>query len=189
LSNTDFRRWAAIRGYAGVLTGEPVPPHIEHPLTEPERAAIEAGRVPAPAALGSALFRRLRVLGDTSWLTVRRDGPTGIRVTWAGGRTAAEVAVGLVHPLAGLPGDRFLVVPAVDGAMTVTALDTTGALADTTLVLRQAPLNAAAPERREDTTAAWTAFTRALAAPNPSRPRTVDAPTSTGGAGRAHQEA
>lgn len=78
LSNTPLRHWAAALAFAEQVAGPTDP--LADGLTAAERKVIEDGRVPGPLALASALLRRLRALGDTYWLTVRADGPTGIRV-------------------------------------------------------------------------------------------------------------
>jgi hypothetical protein len=172
LANTSFRQWSAMLAFAGVLTGHEWPPAFEDPLGAPERAAIAVGRIPGPVWLASALFRRLRVLGTTVWLTVREDGPTGIRVEWAGGRTAAQVATALVHPLAGLPGELFTATRDAADSVTVTIWGTSDEPA-ATVVLRRSPLSAPVPFERIETADAWNAFNRVMALPNLASPRTA----------------
>lgn len=171
LSNTSFRQWSAIMAFARELTGHEWPMIFDTPLTVPERAAIAAGRIPGLMSLGSALFRRLRVLGTTSWLAVGLDGPRGIHMEWAGGRTAAQVAAALVHPLAGLPGTRFTATRRVN-RITISISRTRGEPA-ATVTLRQAPVDASPPFRLVDATRAWAGFHHALALPHPGAPRPV----------------
>lgn len=161
LTGTILPLWDSMLGFARVVTGHEWPIPFEEPLTEPERAVIAAGRVPGPVPVASALLRRLRILGTTVWLTIHPDGPTGLRVSWSGGRTAAQVAIALVHPLTGLPGDRFVVTRATDGTVTVTSLGADGAEA-ARIVLHQAPLTAPPPFTRIDTTCAWSEFNRVM---------------------------
>ncbi|WP_211762674.1 hypothetical protein [Kutzneria sp. CA-103260] len=170
LAGTSFRQWSAMLAFAGVLTGHEWPPVFEDPLSAPERGAIAAGCVPGPAWLASALFRRLRVLGTTVWLTVREDGPTCIRVEWCGGRTAAQVATALVHPLAGLPGDVFTATR--DGADSVTVtIEGAADWAAATVILRRASLSASPPFDRIDTVDAWKAFKLVMAQPHLVSPK------------------
>lgn len=166
LSSTDFRRWSGILGFARVVTGHEWPVPFDVPLTDPERVAITAGRVPGPVPVASALLRRLRILGTTVWLTVQPDGPTGIHVHWSGGRTAAQVATALVHPLTGLPGNQFVVTREADGTITVTLLGTDGA-ATARIALYQAPLTTPPPFTRIDAKAAWAELNRVMALPHP----------------------
>jgi len=171
LARTSFRQWASMLGFARVVTGHEWPVAFEGPPTEPERAVIAAGRVPGPVPMASALLRRLRILGDTMWLTVQPDGPIGIRLNWSGGRTAVQVAAALVHPLAGLPGDQFIVTRTADEPITITSLGADGA-ATARIVLHQAPLTTPPPFTRIDTTTAWAEFNRVMkvCAPAPPKP-------------------
>ncbi|WP_345027873.1 hypothetical protein [Kutzneria kofuensis] len=170
LASTSYRQWAAMLAFARTLTGRHWQPAFQDPLTTPEQTAIAAGRVPGPVPVASALLRRLRVLGDTVWLTIRVDGPTGLRVQWAGGRTAAQVAAALVHPLTGVPGERFTATRDTDDSVTVTVWETTPE-PTATVNLRQASLTAPPPFTRIDATDAWEAFDHALALPHPVSPR------------------
>jgi hypothetical protein len=170
LANTSFRQWSALLAFARELTGHEWPTSFDTPLAEQERAAIAAGRTPGLASLGSALFRRLRVLGTTAWLTVNLDGPASMRVDWAGGRTAVQVAAALVHPLAGLPGERFTATCGPAGSITVTEWGTSST-PKATVVLRQAPLAASPPFRQVDATDAWAAFNHVMTLPHPVSPR------------------
>ena len=144
LARTSYRQWTAMLAFAGVLSGHQWPPAFEDPLTTPERIAIEAGRVPGPVSLASALFRRLRVLGTTVWLTAREDGPNGVRMEWAGGRTAAQVATALVHPLTGLPGELFTATREAADSVTVTIRGASEE-PEATVLLRRAALSAPVP--------------------------------------------
>lgn len=164
LAHMSPQRWRAVLGFARVIIGHERLLLSEGPLTEVECAAIAAGRVPGPAWMASALLRRLRILGDTMWLTIQPDGRAGIRVRWSGGRTAGRVATALVHPLAGLPGDRFIVARAAGGAITIASPDADGV--DTaTIVLDRAPLDTPPPFARIDATAAWAELGREVSQP------------------------
>jgi hypothetical protein len=167
LSNTSFRQWAAALAFAEEVIGLGHLPAVDGRLTVAERDVIRASRVPGPVALASALLRRLRVLGDTFWLTVRNDGPDGMRLDWAGGRSAAQVAAALVHPLVGLAGERFYVTRVVDGSVTIIVTGTSGE-PTARVTLHQAPLTVAPPFTRADVSAAWAEFRRVMAAPNPT---------------------
>ncbi|MEV6606513.1 hypothetical protein [Kutzneria sp. NPDC051319] len=166
LSSTTYNRWAGMLGFARVVTGHEWPVPFDTPVTQLERAAIAAGRVPGPVPVASALLRRLRILGTTVWLTIQPDGSTGLRVSWSGGRTAAQVATALVHPLTGLPGDQFIVTPTGDETITITAQGTGGA-ATVRVVLHRAPLTAPPPFTRIDTKAAWAELDRVMDSPHP----------------------
>ncbi|MFC0433365.1 hypothetical protein [Kutzneria buriramensis] len=166
LSNTSYRQWVAALAFTEEVIGHGQLPAGACGVTAAERGAIRAGRVPSPVALASALLRRLRVLGDTFWLTVRHDGPDGMRLDWAGGRSAAQVAAALAHPLAGLAGERFYVTHVADGSVTMIM---TGDCGEPTakVTLHQAPLTMAPPFTRVDMSAAWTEFRRVMTAPHP----------------------
>jgi hypothetical protein len=162
LANTDLRQWLAMLAFADAATDWPHA--FTDPLTEPERAVIATGRVPGPAAVASALCRRLRVLGPTLWLTVRAEGPDGIRMEWAGGRTAVQVAAALVHPVAGLPGDLFTATCGPAGSVIVTVWGAAGE-PRATVVLRQAPVSDPPPFTRIEAADAWAKFGRVMALP------------------------
>lgn len=165
LATTNKRWWSAALAFASAATGHGWPHDFQDPLTEAEQAAGAAGRVSCPVALASALLRRVRVVGATTWLRAHEEGPCGIRVEWAGGRSAATVAAALVHPLAGLPGERFVVVPAAGGTIAITITDTDGCPAR--LVLHQELSPAPPPDNRSDLAAAWAAFDRVATMPDP----------------------
>ncbi|GAA3436956.1 hypothetical protein [Kutzneria kofuensis] len=167
LSGKSFRQWAAALAFAEQVIGPEQPPVLDGRLTTAELDVIRAGRVPGPVALASALLRRLRVLGDTFWLTVRTDGPDGIRVDWAGGSSAAQVAAALVHPLTGLAGERFYVTRVADGSVTIIVTGTSGE-PTAKLALHQSPLTATPPFTRVDVSTAWAEFRRVMEAPNPT---------------------
>ena len=167
LSNTSFRQWAAALAFAEQVSGLGQLPAVDSRLTAAERAVIREGRVPGPVALASALLRRLRVLGDTFWLTVRNDGPNGLRMDWAGGRSAVQVAAALVHPLTGLAGERFFVTRMADGSVTIIITGTSGE-PTAKVTLHQAPLTVTPPFSRVDVSAAWAEFRRVMEAPNPA---------------------
>jgi len=90
-----------------------------------------------------------------------RFGLTDIHLVWSGGRTAPKVAAALVHPLAGLPGDRFVVAPTVDGAITITSVEPSGAVV-ARAVLYRSPLTAQPPFAPIDTRAAWVELNRVM---------------------------
>jgi hypothetical protein len=167
LSNTSFRQWAAALAFAKEITGLGHVADITSRLSATERDAIDAGRVPFPAWLGSALLRRLRIVGDTFWLIIRHDGPDGIRLDWAGGASAAQVATALVHPLIGLAGERFFVTRMADGSVTIVITTATGE-PTAKVTLHQAPLTATPPFDRVDVSGAWSAFTRVMEMRNPT---------------------
>ncbi len=170
LAKTSFRQWAATLAFAEQMIAPEDLLILDDPMTAPEHASIRAGRVAGPVALASALLRRVRVLGDTFWLTVRADRPAGLRMDWAGGRTAVHVATALVHPLAGLAGDRFYVTRLDDGSVTIII---TSACGEPTakLTLHQALLTAPPPFTPVDVSAAWTGFKCVMAEPNPALPK------------------
>lgn len=165
LAGTSAREWSAMLAFAHAVTGHEWPLVFDDPLTDPERAAIAAGRVPGPVAVASALLRRLRVLGDTFWLTVCAVGADGIRVEWAGGRSAAQVAAALVHPLAGLPGELFTATCGPAGSITVTVWGKAGE-PTATVVLRQTPVTEPPPFTRIDAADAWAQFRRQMTVPH-----------------------
>jgi hypothetical protein len=169
LSNTSFRQWVAALAFAEQVIGPEHPPVVDGRLTTAERDVIRAGRIRGPVALASALLRRLRVLGDTFWLTVRNDGPDGMRLDWAGGRSAAQVAAALVHPLVGLAGERFYVTRLADGSITIIVTGTSGE-PTAKLTLHQALLTATPPFTRIDVSAAWAEFKHVMTTPNPRMP-------------------
>jgi hypothetical protein len=167
LSDTSFRQWAASLAFAKKATGLGHVADVTSRLNVAERDVIDAGRVPFPAWLGSALLRRLRILADTFWLIIRRDGPDGIRLDWAGGASAVQVAAALVHPLTGLAGDRFFVTRLADGIVTIlitTATDEPAAK----VTLHQAPLATTPPFTRVDASAAWSTFRHVMQMTNPT---------------------
>ena len=161
LATTSFRLWAATLAFARQIVGREAIIDLDSSLNAAEQALIGAGRVPGPAALGSALLRRLRILGGTFWLIIRGDGPDGIRLDWAGGATAPQVAAALLHPLAGLPGERFFVTRLADGCVTIIITTTTGE-PTAKVTLHQAPLTAPPPFVPVDASEAWTAFRRVM---------------------------
>jgi len=166
LSNTSFRQWAGALAFTQNVIGSEQLPVLDGPLTTAEISAIRTGcRVPGPVALASGVFRRLQVLGDTYWLTGRPDGPDGLRLEWAGGRSAVKVATALVHPLAGLAGEQFYVTRMADGSVTVIITGISGE-PTTKLTLYQAPLTVTPPFTRVDVTSAWSEFRRTMAATN-----------------------
>ena len=92
------------------------------------------------------------------------DGPCGLCLDWAGGRSAVQVATALVHPLAGLAGERFYVTRVAEGSVTVIV---TGISGEPTakLSLHQVPLTGTPPFTRVDVSGAWSEFRRVMAAP------------------------
>jgi len=167
LAKTSFRLWAATLAFAREIVGRDALTDLDSRLNAAEQTLIGVGRVPGPAALGSALLRRLRALGDTFWLITRRDGPDGIRLDWAGGATAAQVAAALVHPLAGLAGERFFVTRLADSRVTIIITTATGE-PTAKVTLRQAPLTTPPPFLPVDASAAWAAFRRVMDMPKPT---------------------
>jgi hypothetical protein len=161
VSRTSLRQWAAVRAFIEEVVGLDAVTDLDSQLNAAEHAVIGIGRVPGPASLGSALLRRLRILGDTFWLTIRGDGPDGVRLDWAGGTSAAQVAAALVHPLAGLPGERFFVTRLADASITVIITTATGE-PTAKLLLRQAQLTEPPPFVPVDSSKAWSAFRRAM---------------------------
>jgi len=170
LAAVSDRHWAAALAFAQQVHGSVCSPVLHGAVTTPEQEVIHTGRVSGPVALASALLRRLRILGDTFWLTVRPDGPDGLCLDWAGGRCAAQVAAALAHPLAGLAGDRFYVTWAAEGSVTIIVTGLAGR-PTAKLALRQAPLTATPPFTRVDTSAALREFRRVLETPLRRSPR------------------
>ncbi|MFI9382085.1 hypothetical protein [Kutzneria sp. NPDC052558] len=165
LSNTGIRHWVAALAFTRKVIGSEQLPDLERRLNWAERSAIRTGcRVPVPAALASGVLRRLPILGSTYWLTVRPDGPEGLRLDWAGGRSPAKVAAALVHPLAGLAGGRFHVTPMGADFVTVIVTGIPGE-PTTKLTLHQAPVTARPPFTRIDVSDAQAEFKRAMTAP------------------------
>ncbi|QUQ68256.1 hypothetical protein [Kutzneria sp. CA-103260] len=161
LAKVSARQWAASLAFVQQVHGFAQPPVLDGRLTGPERDVIRAGRVPGPVALACGVFRRLRILGDTFWLTVDTDGPDGLRLGWSGGRSAVQVATALVHPVTGLAGDRFYVTRVAEGAVTIIV---TGIAGEPTakLALHQVPLTATPPFTPVDVSAAWDEFRRVM---------------------------
>ncbi|MFI9388560.1 hypothetical protein [Kutzneria sp. NPDC052558] len=165
LSDTSLRQWVAALAFTRKVIGSERLPDLDGLLTAAERSAIRTGcRVPGPAALASGVFRRLQVLGTTYWLTVRLDGPDGLCLEWAGGRTAVKVAAALVHPLAGLAGEQFYVTRLADGSVTIVVTGISGGPTGK-LTLREVPVTATPPFTRIDVSEAWAVFRRAMTAP------------------------
>ncbi len=167
LSGTSFRQWAAALAFAKEVTGLGQVADVGSRLTAAEQAMTGVGRVPGPTALGSALLRRLRILGATFWLMIHADGPDGIRLDWAGGTSVAQVAAALVHPLTGLHGERFVVTRMADSSVTIIITTATGE-PTAKVTLHQAPLTVPPPFTRVDVSAAWSAFRRVMEMPNPT---------------------
>lgn len=167
LANTDFRHWSAIRAFVYEQSGYQWSTIDDAPLTGHEIAAIEAGRTPGVDSLTSSLFRRLRVFGVPSWLTISLHGSAGLDVEWAGGRSAAEVATALVHPLAGLPGKRFIAKWYSPKRITVDIFGAEQEKSQASIFLHRVPLGVKSPLDRIDASDAWAAFRHTLTLPRP----------------------
>jgi hypothetical protein len=82
------------------------------PLHEAELAAIlERPRAAALLRTASSVLRRVALFRSATNLRVYDAQPDTLYLQWHGGPTAAQVATKLVHPVTGLLGDRFFVVP------------------------------------------------------------------------------
>jgi hypothetical protein len=93
--------------YVSAATNRPVE-QVRNVLTACELSAAEHddlqrhGRTIGEPALGSATLRRVSALGRPLWISTWSTGAR--RVQWPAGRSPAEVAQRLTHPLLGLPG-------------------------------------------------------------------------------------
>ncbi|GAA0609020.1 hypothetical protein GCM10010174_27840 [Kutzneria viridogrisea] len=127
VADISHRQWLATTAYLRAATGQaPTPLHVEDadpvPLTAHETAALAAGSAALPpglAALASSVLRRLMLLGERAEASAVRVGDRTLCVQWSGGLSAELVAVGLVHPLMGLPGDDFELWRVEDGLVHV----------------------------------------------------------------------
>lgn len=128
LANVSYRAWSAALAFAEAAYPEQPDPlrwlgNDPAPLLPQELEALAGQRLAGDlTALASWLLRRLRLLGQTQQLNVSVPEPNQLQVRWSGGSTAAATATKLVHPITGLRGDRFLVVPA-GSSITIHCLD------------------------------------------------------------------
>ncbi|KAA2254038.1 hypothetical protein F0L68_30970 [Solihabitans fulvus] len=133
LAGVGRRAWHAATTFADLWLRERHTPArwigLDQPgeLTSLERSRIAAeGRVPGPAALGSAVFRRSLLLGRAGWLTAWAQGAKLI-VEWPAGPSLVEVADLLAHPVFGLP-EAFEQLDAGPDSISFVELDGVGEL-------------------------------------------------------------
>jgi len=169
LANISYRQWMAALAFAEAAGGEREhnslrwPGNDPTPLAEQEIVAI----IGKPRDVGllritSAVLRRAGLWAGAQNLRVDEDEPNGVHLRWQAGPTTAAVATALVHPITGLRGDRFFVVPQPDRVVVRSLVD------DTFLVLAQlyeSPVPAALPA--PEIVAAWKAWDTRLKKPNP----------------------
>ena len=160
VSNISHRQLAAALAFSGVAAGSPISPG-EHPrrLSEIEALFAASGRVPGPIDLGSAVLRRLGMLGQADRIAIETVGSC-LRLDWTGGATPASIAMLLTHPVSGLPDDTFTTTMTPDGTIILTCAGLHGSIA----LRRSIP---ATPPRDSGPTIAdaWRTFDEAMAAP------------------------
>lgn len=166
LANVSYRAWSAALAFAEAAYPGPNPlqwlGNDPTPLLPQELEALANRQLTANfSTLASCLLRRIGLLAAADAVFTDTPQPDQLRVRWRGEPTAAAVATKLVHPLAGLPGDEFLVVPD-DKGVTIRCPD-----AGVSLELRpQAPsseISIAPPVA--DVANAWPAWNQAMCAP------------------------
>jgi hypothetical protein len=166
LANVSYRAWSAALAFTEAAYPEPNPlrwlGNDPTPLTEPELTALATCSTEAAVtALASCLLRRLGLLAQAQQLNVSMPSPGLLRLRWCGQPTAAAVATKLVHPITGLPGDRFLVVPNGKN-VAITVLDES-----VTVELHPEPASefCLAPPV-DDVAGMWAAWDRVMCAPS-----------------------
>ncbi len=179
LANLSYRQWTAGLAFAEVAAGEHEQSKLLRwlgndptPLHELELAAIIAK--PREAGLlrtTSAVLRRAGLWAEAQNLQTDELQPNALHLRWHAGPTAAEVATALVHPITGLYGDRFFVVPQAKTVTVHSLVD------DVSVVLEQvyediAPTAPPTPEL----VAAWKAWDDWMRKPNPHWGTSVFAP-------------
>lgn len=114
----SYRQWDAALAFVEAANGESEQNPLRWlgndptPLHEAELAAIlERPRATALLRTASSVLRRVALFCSATNLRVYEAQPDTLYLQWADGPTAAQAAAKLVHPVTGLPGDRFLVVP------------------------------------------------------------------------------
>jgi hypothetical protein len=128
LANVSYRAWSAALTFTEVARPEPNPlrwlGNDPTPLVPQELAALFSRPMSNHLTrLTSCLLRRIGLFATASDVCADALQPDQVRLRWCGELTAAAVATKLVHPIAGLPGDRFLVVPD-DKRVTISCRDT-----------------------------------------------------------------
>jgi len=166
LANVSYRAWSAALAFTEAAYPEPNPlqwlGNDPTPLVAQEAEVLAGDETPANLTrLASCLLRRLRLLGQANQLNVSAPEHDQLRLRWCGEPTAAAVATKLVHPIAGLPDDKFLVVPE-DKGVTIRCLDT-----DVSVELR--PVEAGEISLAPpivDVVSAWSAWGQRMCAPS-----------------------
>jgi hypothetical protein len=156
----SHRQLAAALAFSGVTAGSLAwPSTLPSALSDIEALFAAAGRVAGPTALGSALLRRLGVLGNAERIAIETVGSC-LRLDWTGGASAAWVATLLTHPVAGVPDDTFTTTMPPDGTIIVACDGLRGSLA----LRRSEP---AEPKLGDGLTImdAWRAFDEVMVAP------------------------
>ena len=119
LACLTYRQWLAALAFAEHVesAGDPLRWMGNDPTPLRAEELVAMAR-PSPemsvAASHSALLRRFGIFAPTSGVSVRHAGPGETGIVWRETPTMVEIAVKLLHPVAGLPNDRFLVVPQQD---------------------------------------------------------------------------
>jgi hypothetical protein len=155
------RQLAAALAFSGVTAGSPAwPGGLLPALSDIETLFAAAGRVAGgPTALGSAMLRRLGVLGDVERIAIDAVGSC-LRLDWTGGVSAGRVATLLTHPVAGLPDEMFTTTMPADGTIILSCGGLRGSIA-----LRRS--ERAGPKLGDGLTIvdAWRAFDEVTVAP------------------------
>lgn len=165
LANVSYRAWSAALTFAETVDPEPNPlqwlGNDPAPLLPQELEALSDRPLTADfAGLASWLLRRFELLAVAQNLRVDAPRHDQLQLCWSGEPTAAAVASKLVHPITGLPGDRFLVVPN-NKHVTIRCLDV-----DVSVELRPVPrdeFHLVPPV--VDVASAWRAWDQRICAP------------------------
>ncbi|AHH94526.1 hypothetical protein [Kutzneria albida] len=118
IAAVSYRQWVAATAFVQQATGLPTHTYCSHaaalrPLDDHETSALAGPRAqvsPELAGLASSLLRRQRVCAGTTGAQVTALGDQALSVRWTGGHSpAVAAALFLLHPIMGLPGDRFVI--------------------------------------------------------------------------------
>jgi hypothetical protein len=183
LANVSYRQWAAALAFAEAAHVGPESDPLRWlgndptPLAEPELAAIlDRPRAGGLVRLASSVLRRVGLFGAAKELRVYEAQPDTLYVQWHGGPTAARVATLLVHPVTGLPGNKFFVVPQAE-YVTVHSLDDGLSVVLQQLQGDDTPVAPPTPE----VVAMWKAWDERMWQPNPCWPTDVLSPQTKDG--------
>jgi hypothetical protein len=176
LAGLTYRQWLAALAFAEHVesAGDPLRWMGNDPTPLRAEELVAMAR-PSPelsaAALRSALLRRFGIFAPASGVSVRHAGPGETGIVWRETPTMVEVAVKLLHPVAGLPNDRFLVVPQQD-RVRITSIESGDALVlGLDGVGQPTPALSGGPE----VAARWSAWSGVMSRPNPTWPSRVGA--------------